>query len=159
MNAALLEPGREIGGYRIEGLLGQTSWATTYAAVASEDRYVALKVLELDVEHEPEKLAILESTLVALVDVADAGVLAPIDAGEIDELGKAFVVTPLASHPSLAELVAAQQADRQAGGGNRDRNAEGADVIDAAIGRMTARRCGFFWRSTSEHRQRLPEQP
>ena len=101
-----MEPGREVGGYVIEGLLGQTPWATTYAAVMAPDRYVALKVLEI-AEGDPDILGKLESTLVSLVNVSHPSVLAPIDAGEIDEIGSPFVVTPLAPHPSLAELVSA----------------------------------------------------
>lgn len=101
-----MEPGREVGGYVVEGLLGQTAWATTYAAVMAPDRYVALKVLEIS-EDDPDLLGKLESTLVALVNVSHPSVLAPIDAGEINEIGAPFVVTPLAPHPSLAELVSA----------------------------------------------------
>ena len=100
-----MEPGREVGGYVVEGLLGRTPWATTHAAILPPHRYVALKVLELDTEKDPETLAKLESTLVGLVDVAHPSVLGPIDAGEIDDIGAPFVVTPLAPHPSLADLV------------------------------------------------------
>jgi serine/threonine-protein kinase len=102
----LLSPGRVVGPYVVQGLLGRTPWATTYAALTPPNRHVALKLFEPAISNAPGVLDGLEAALVPVTQVVDPAVLRPLDAGEDDENGEAFVVTALCHYPSLAELVA-----------------------------------------------------
>ncbi len=105
MSARILPPSHLIGPYVVEGLLGRTGWATTYAVRTSSGGHRALKVLDSIVADTPGVLATLESALVAVAALGDEHVLQPVDAGE-DEAYAPFVVSRLSPHPSLAELVA-----------------------------------------------------
>jgi hypothetical protein len=89
----------------VQGLLGRTPWATTYAALTVPNRHVALKLFDPALTSAPGVLEELEGALMGLTQVSDSVVLRPIDAGEDVERGMAFVVTSLCHYPTLAELV------------------------------------------------------
>lgn len=101
----ILPPGRLVGPYVVQGLLGATPWATTYAAITPPNRHVALKVIDPELADVPDVLDAFEALLLPLTELSDELLLRPLDAGEHDETGAPFVVTDLCRYPSLAELV------------------------------------------------------
>jgi serine/threonine protein kinase len=96
-----LEPGSLLGGYRIQGLLGRTAWASTYAAHAGESE-VAIKLATS--EGSDELLAELRTLREEFRSVP--GSLEAFEEGRGGDRELPFFVTELCSHPSLADLVA-----------------------------------------------------
>jgi len=95
-----LEPGRLLGRYRIQGLLGRTAWASTYAAHA-DDVEVAIKLAH---DGGNELRAELHTVRDALR--VSPGSLDNVEEGLDPETERPFFVTALCSDPSLADLVA-----------------------------------------------------
>jgi serine/threonine protein kinase len=96
-----LEPGSLLGGYRIQGLLGRTAWASTYAAHVGETE-VAIKLAAS--EGSDELIADLRTLRDEFRSVP--GSLAAREEGRGGAPERPFFVTELCSHPSLADLVA-----------------------------------------------------
>ena len=95
-----LEPGSLLGGYRIQGLLGRTDWASTYAAHAGENE-VAIKVAAS--AGGEDLIAELRAARDEFRSVP--GSLAALEEGIGSDPERPFFVTELCSHPSLADLV------------------------------------------------------
>ena len=96
-----LSPGRAIGPYTIEGLLGRTRWGATYAAVGN-GRHVALKVLDPIVAQQPGVHDELRRARASIG--TDGGFLATYEDVEDETVGS-VLVAPLSEDPSLGDLV------------------------------------------------------
>ncbi len=105
LSARLFPPGCLVGPYVLQGLLGRTSWATTYAALTPDNVHVAVKVLDAAIAQPSDVLDEFEAALVSLTALSDRVLVRPIDAGEDDQTGAPFIVTALCRYPSLADLV------------------------------------------------------
>src|SRR5207248_2885282 len=88
----------------VQGLLGQTAWAATYAATGS-GRHVAIKVLDPVVARQPGLIDELRRIRESLEDVPEHLIVAADEEGEDDETQAPFLVAPLSADPSLADLV------------------------------------------------------
>ncbi|HEY5515123.1 MAG TPA: serine/threonine-protein kinase, partial [Pengzhenrongella sp.] len=100
-----LEPGSEIGGYRIVEPLGSGGMGTVYRAVDGGGTAVALKLLHPHIGADPVARDRLRREVAALQRLRHPAVAAVLDA-EADST-EAFVVTELVDGPNLEEHVRA----------------------------------------------------
>lgn len=102
-----LEPGRSLGVYRIESILGSGSFGTVYRAVHAElGRAVALKVIRRRYREDAQVLARFEKEMRTMMRYPHPGLAKLLDAGEAD--GSPFIAAELVVGSDLAERVKSQ---------------------------------------------------
>jgi len=100
-----LEPGSEVGGYRIVAPLGSGAMGAVYRALDGEGASVALKVLHPSVANDAEARSRLRREVAVLRRVRHPGVARVLDAeADADDL---FIVTELVEGPTLEDEVLA----------------------------------------------------
>ncbi len=98
---------RTVGDYVVQGLLGRTPWATTYAGYNEREGPVAIKLLSVPETASPTLLDELEGALLHVArSLLPSDAICPRDGGEDEASGQPFVVTSLCTLPSLFDLVA-----------------------------------------------------
>lgn len=98
-----LEPGTEIGGYRVVAPLGSGAMGTVYRALDADGTPVALKVLHSAVAAEPESRERLRREIAVLGRIRHPGVARVLDAeSDADDL---FIVTELIDGLTLEDEI------------------------------------------------------
>jgi len=98
-----LEPGSEVGGYRVVAPLGSGAMGAVYRALDGDGNAVALKVLHPAVAGDAEARARLRREVAVLRRVRHPGVARVLDAeADADDL---FIVTELVEGPTLEDEV------------------------------------------------------
>jgi len=100
-DATQLEPGAQVGGYRIESLIGEGGMGHVFRAVGPRGGEVALKVVKADVAADEEFRRRFAREARAAAKVSDPHVVAVVDEGEHD--GLPYLVQELIEGGSLAE--------------------------------------------------------
>lgn len=100
-----LDPGVELGGYRVLSALGTGGSGTVYRAMDGAGNLVALKLLHRDLDAHPQARLRLADEVAALQRVRSPYV-APILDAELDS-DHAFIITELVDAPSLRDEVRA----------------------------------------------------
>lgn len=101
---SLLQPGRQLGGYRIEKLLGRGGMAAVYLATqVSLNRPVALKVLDPRLSHDASFIQRFEQESGALAALNHPNIVNIIDRGEAG--GLYFFVMEFVDGKSLDEMI------------------------------------------------------
>ncbi|MBI5545976.1 MAG: serine/threonine protein kinase [Deltaproteobacteria bacterium] len=98
--------GREVGGYRIQSILGSGGLGVVYRGIQSViDKPVAIKVLRPEFAHDPEHVRRLVAEAKAINAVRHRGIVDVFAIGETGE-GRQFLAMELLEGRSLAEVLA-----------------------------------------------------
>jgi len=107
MTAPQLAPGTVVAGkYSIVAPLGFGGSSSTYHAVASDGREVALKIFDPAIRQRADIMSAIEQTYAATNALPTDVVVPLLDAGYDQTTGAPFSVTERIPYPSLAQLVA-----------------------------------------------------
>src|SRR5919197_1471242 len=101
----MLETGSQVGGYRIEDLVGRGGMGVVYRATHEAfDRAVALKVMAPEVAHDGMARARFERESRLAASINHPNVVTVYDIGEYE--GALFIAMELIDGPSLEDLIA-----------------------------------------------------
>ncbi len=102
-----LAPGQIVAGkYTVQATLGRTPNGITVSGIMAPGREIALRISIFgESERRQYAMRALKALYAALATVPERFVLPPLDTGEEPESSAIYVVSPLSSTPSLAQLV------------------------------------------------------